>query len=35
MFEPGYLRRLMDIGERDARERIDELAAFLAGEGPQ
>ncbi len=35
MFEPGYLQRLMDIGERDARERLDELAAFLTGADAQ
>lgn len=35
MFEPGYLQRLMDIGEQDARARLDELAAFLAGEPAQ
>jgi NTE family protein len=30
MFEHGYLARLLDLGEADAGEQIDELAAFLA-----
>jgi NTE family protein len=31
MFEPDYLRELLDIGERDAEARIDEIRRFLAG----
>jgi NTE family protein len=30
MFDPGYLRHLMDIGEADAYARKEEIAAFLA-----
>lgn len=29
MFQPDYLRALMEIGEADARERVDEIAEFL------
>jgi NTE family protein len=29
LFEPAYLQRVMDIGEHDAYERIDELSDFL------
>lgn len=29
MFEPRYLRRLIEIGEADAQAHIDEIAAFL------
>lgn len=32
MFEPEYLRILMEIGERDAQQRSEELCAFVAGE---
>jgi NTE family protein len=31
LFEPDYVRRLMEIGEGDAEEQGDEVAAFLAG----
>jgi NTE family protein len=30
MFDPGYLRHIMDIGEADAYARKEEIAAFLA-----
>lgn len=30
LFQPDYVRRLMEIGEADAEQRADELAAFLA-----
>jgi len=29
MFQPDYLRALIELGERDAEDRADELAAFL------
>ena len=29
MFEPNYTRTLIEIGERDAESRLDELRAFL------
>lgn len=29
MFQPDYIRRLMDLGETDAEARIDEIAALL------
>jgi NTE family protein len=29
LFQPDYLEALMDIGERDAQQRADEIAAFL------
>jgi NTE family protein len=32
MFEPGYIRRLIAIGEMDGDHRRDEIAAFLARE---
>lgn len=32
LFEPGYLRLLMELGEEDAWARADELEAFLRGE---
>jgi len=32
MFEPEYLRLLMEIGERDAEARSAELRAFVGGE---
>ena len=32
MFEPAYLELLMEIGERDAEQRGEELRAFVAGE---
>ena len=32
MFEPDYLRLMMEIGERDAEARGDELCAFIAGD---
>lgn len=32
MFQPDYLRALMELGERDARAQADELAAFLKGD---
>lgn len=34
MFEPGYLRTLLEIGERDAEARGDDVAALLAGPDP-
>jgi NTE family protein len=36
LFQPDYLRRLMQLGESDTRARADEIAAFLrpAGSGP-
>jgi hypothetical protein len=30
LFDPDYVRRLMEIGEAEAEERGDEVAAFLA-----
>lgn len=32
LFEPDYLRRLMEIGEADAEEQTDRIEAFLRGE---
>lgn len=32
MFEPGYLQLMMEIGERDAEARGEELCAFIAGD---
>jgi NTE family protein len=32
LFDPDYLRRLIEIGQADAEQRADELAAFFAGE---
>lgn len=32
MFQPDYLKRLMELGEEDAEARAQELAAFVAGE---
>ena len=32
LFQPDYLRALMEMGERDAEARRDEVAAFLAEE---
>jgi NTE family protein len=34
LFEPDYVRRLIEIGEADAEERADEMANFLGREGP-
>ena len=31
-FEPGYIGRLIDFGEQDTRERMDEIEAFLRGQ---
>ncbi|NIP59880.1 MAG: patatin [Gemmatimonadetes bacterium] len=31
LFEPAYIRHLMEVGERDAQERSDELRRFLQG----
>lgn len=31
LFQPDYLRALMDIGEADAETRVDEIEAFLYG----
>ena len=33
MFEPGYLRRLIEIGEADAEARLDDIARLLAPRG--
>ena len=33
LFQPRYLRRVLEIGERDGAQRRDELAAFLELEG--
>ncbi len=30
-FEPEYIGRLIDLGEQDTAERIDEISAFLRG----
>ncbi len=35
LFEPGYLQRLMAMGERDAEARMGELDALIRGPGPQ
>jgi NTE family protein len=32
MFQPDYVKRLIDMGEKDALVRLPELKAFLAGE---
>lgn len=32
MFEPGYLQRLIEIGEADAEARMDEIARFVAAD---
>jgi NTE family protein len=34
MFQPDYLKRLIDLGERDAEARWPEVAAFMDGGGP-
>jgi len=34
LFEPGYLRELMEIGEKDAQRRAPELEAFLRTSTP-
>jgi NTE family protein len=34
LFQPRYLRRVLEIGERDGARRRDELAAFLGLDGP-
>lgn len=34
LFEPGYLRRLIEVGERDAQARGPELEAFLRSAAP-
>jgi len=31
MFQPDYLHRLLELGERDALARMDEIEAFVAG----
>jgi hypothetical protein len=31
MFEPGYLRRLIAIGEADAETHLDEVATLIGG----
>jgi NTE family protein len=33
MFEPNYLRKLIEIGEEDVEARLDELRAFFSDEG--
>ena len=30
LFQPDYLTALIEIGERDAEERVDEIRAFLS-----
>ncbi len=35
MFQPDYLRALMEIGERDAEAQADELARFLEGDAEE
>ena len=30
LFEPGYVERLIEIGEADAERQMDEIQAFLA-----
>ena len=32
MFQPDYLNALIDLGEKDAYEQRDEIAALLEGE---
>jgi len=34
MFQPGYLSRLVEMGEEDGEARADEIDAFLAGTSP-
>ena len=34
LFAPGYVERLVEIGEADAERQIDRIAAFLAPGGP-
>ncbi len=34
MFQPDYIRRLIELGEADTEERIDEIAALLGVEAP-
>ena len=31
MFQPDYLRQLIEIGERDAEARLDDIAKLVAG----
>ena len=31
-FEPGYIGQLIECGEQDTRERMDEIEAFLRGQ---
>lgn len=33
LFQPDYLKALMDLGEKDAEARWDEIEAFVLGEG--
>jgi NTE family protein len=33
LFEPGFIRALLDLGYQDAMARREELEAFLAGSG--
>ncbi len=33
MFQPDYISRLLELGEKDAETRLDDLAGFLAGAG--
>lgn len=35
LFQPSYLKRLIEIGEQDAEARSDEIDAFLAESAPQ
>lgn len=35
MFHPGYIRELMDIGERDAEDRVDEIVELMEGESKE
>lgn len=35
LFEPSFIRRLLDLGESDAEERAGELDAFIADESPR
>jgi NTE family protein len=32
LFDPDYVRTLMDIGEQDAEARVDEVEAFIYGD---
>jgi NTE family protein len=34
MFDPGYLTRLIDIGEADAERQMDEILALVSPDGP-